>query len=183
MCITWEGLINCLQLTCSTYRQKRTVPQLSLGLALLGSYLPLVSNAAQLAEPQAINLLMHRVIADHLYRGANRGCIAFQGEGTGAKYVHIAVREDHHPWCGGDPNVEPVIDRFVVDFDTGKIFAVDILAQSENDLVAYRRFKTLRRLGRLPSAADGIPGISSNDGPLQAVGARATVFHLQDAGP
>jgi hypothetical protein len=79
-----------------------------------------VSNAAQLAEPQAINLLMHRVIADHLYRGANRGCIAFQGEGTGAKYVHIAVREDHHPWCGGDPNVEPVIDRFVVDFDTEK---------------------------------------------------------------
>jgi hypothetical protein len=87
-------------------RERRRAAALS-ATAVLICLMPGVRAAAgaALTEREAVRLLDGTL---------KRKCAAYQTEEATKAYFEIAVREVHSAECGGDPEVEPVMDRFRV---------------------------------------------------------------------
>ncbi len=96
----------------------------SVALALL---LPLIAQAGSrssraMTEDVALNLLLRTLKHDNAYaKRISFDCVTFETEETTRIYVEFALREKHNAKCGGDPDTNPVIDRYRVNRASGKI--------------------------------------------------------------
>src|SRR5574341_1374941 len=76
----------------------------------------------KLDERAASKLLVRKIKADALYSSwAKMECLRVMIEKRTSTYFDFVIRERHRGRCPGDPNVEPVVDRFRVYRSTKKI--------------------------------------------------------------
>jgi len=75
-----------------------------------------------LNEEKAFDMLAKQIQKDKLYDSwTSMSCLSFVTEETTKGYFDFAIREKHEGKCPGDPNTEPIVDRFRVNRITGKI--------------------------------------------------------------
>jgi len=68
-----------------------------------------------LDEDGALNLLLSTLKRDHVYdKRISLDCVTFETEETTRISFEFALREKHSAKCGGDPDTNPVIDRYRV---------------------------------------------------------------------
>jgi hypothetical protein len=90
-----------------------------------------------MTEDQAVDLLAKRVQADGLYPASRQGeCLSFEVEQRLDARFEIAVREKHGGPCPGDPGTGPVLDRFEVQQDGGKLRRYDPIGGAYVDYTA-----------------------------------------------
>jgi hypothetical protein len=105
-------------------------------------------------ESRAMDLLQARLAADHAYPDLQ--CLGYAAEDEGnadvapsaapaPAAIEIAVREKHGDGCPGDPQTEPVRDRFRVE-RSGAIRWYDVV---DGDFVDYAQWQQ-QRAGGLP---------------------------------
>ncbi|HST30170.1 MAG TPA: hypothetical protein VLK27_04965 [Chthoniobacterales bacterium] len=88
---------------------------------------PTLVPARTLNEDAAINLLLQTLERDHVYaKRISLNCVTFDTEDTTRTYFEIALREKHDAKCGGDPDTNPVIDRYRVNRASGRIELYDL---------------------------------------------------------
>ena len=84
-----------------------------------------------LTEDAALNLLIRTVEHDNVYaKRISLDCMTFETEETTRTYFEFALRENHTAKCGGDPDTNPVIDRYRVNRASGKIELYDSAADN-----------------------------------------------------
>ena len=95
---------------------------------------PAVAEGARsrpLDEDGALALLERTLKRDHIYeRRISMDCIAYATEETTSAYFEFVLREIHNAKCGGDPETNPVIDRYRVHRASGKIEFYDVAADN-----------------------------------------------------
>jgi hypothetical protein len=78
-------------------------------------------------ETQALALLMERLKADGVYaRRLRLECIETMTEDVQPDEIEFALHEKHDAHCGGDPGVSPVVDRYRVYAQAGRIEWYDV---------------------------------------------------------
>ncbi|WP_369939959.1 hypothetical protein [Xanthomonas medicagonis] len=99
-------------------------------------------------EHRAMDLLQARLAADHAYPDLQ--CLRYAAEDEGEAdaapapaAIEIAVREKHGDGCPGDPQTEPVRDRFRVE-RSGAIRWYDVV---DGDFVDYAQWQQQRAGG------------------------------------
>lgn len=60
-------------------------------------------------------------------RGLSLDCVDLLLEGSKGRYFEYAIRERHDAKCGGDPEVAPIVDRYRVPKQGGKIQIYDVV--------------------------------------------------------
>lgn len=84
-----------------------------------------VAHAARshpLNEDAALALLERTLKNDRVYaKRISLGCISYDTEETTSAYFQFALHEIHNSKCGGDPEISPVLDRYRVYRQSGKI--------------------------------------------------------------
>jgi hypothetical protein len=92
--------------------------------------LVLVSLVASQARPQshrlnedaALDLLVRTLGHDGVYKHRiSLACVTYGTEETTGAYFQFVLREKHDAKCGGDPETNPVVDRYRVYRRSGKI--------------------------------------------------------------
>jgi len=105
----------------------------SVALALL---LPLIAQAGSrsskaMTEDVALKLLLRTLEHDNVYaKRISLDCVTFETEDTTRIYFEFALREKHNAKCGGDPDTNPVIDRYRVNRASGRIEWYDATADN-----------------------------------------------------
>ena len=105
-------------------------------LAAIALLSPLIVRAGSkshhgLTEDAALNLLIRTVKHDNVYaKRISFDCMMFLTEETTRTYFEFALRENHTAKCGGDPDTNPVIDRYRVNRASGKIELYDSAADN-----------------------------------------------------
>ena len=80
------------------------------------------SRSHPLSEDAALNLLDRTLTRDRVYeKRISLDCIAYGTEETTNAYFEFVLREIHNAKCGGAPEVSPVVDRYRVYRQSGKI--------------------------------------------------------------
>ena len=75
-----------------------------------------------LNEDAALKLLLHRLKHNQVYATRiSLDCVRFDTEEKTNAYFQFVLRENHAAKCGGDPDTNPVIDRYRVYRASGKI--------------------------------------------------------------
>ena len=75
-----------------------------------------------LDEDTALNILLRTLQRDHVYdKRISLDCVTFDTDDTTRTYFEFALREKHNAKCGGDPETNPVVDRYRVQRGYGKI--------------------------------------------------------------
>jgi hypothetical protein len=82
-------------------------------LALASSALIGPAPVPEFSEMQALAILSSHLESESAYKNGLK-CKAFVTEESAPEFFQFAVREVHRAPCAGDPNTEPVIDRFRV---------------------------------------------------------------------
>ncbi len=73
--------------------------------------------------------LQRRLLEERFYDSRLEGaCLRYQFERCDKARIEVVVRERHEGSCGGDPAVEPVVDRFRVDKRSRRIEWYDVKA-------------------------------------------------------
>ena len=92
--------------------------------------LVVVSSVASQARPQshrlnedaALDLLVRTLEHDGVYKHRiSLACVTYGTEETTGAYFQFVLREKHDAKCGGDPETNPVVDRYRVYRRSGKI--------------------------------------------------------------
>jgi hypothetical protein len=88
--------------------------------------LPLIAQAGSksraMTEDVALKLLLRTLEHDNVYaKRISLDCVTFETEETTRIYFEFALREKHNKKCAGDPDTNPVIDRYRVNRASGKI--------------------------------------------------------------
>jgi len=84
-----------------------------------------------LSEDAAVNLLLQTLKRDHVYdRRISLDCVSFGTVEATRIYFEFVMREDHNAKCRGDPETNPVIDRYRVHRASGKIELYDLAADN-----------------------------------------------------
>ena len=82
-----------------------------------------------LNEDVALDLLQSAIKRDHVYeKRISLDCVSFGTEEKTNAFFEFALRENHSPKCGGDPDTAPVVDRYRVYRASGKIEVYDVTA-------------------------------------------------------
>jgi len=90
----------------------------------------LISPVVALARPQshrlnedaALALLVRTLEHDDAYKHRiSPDCVTYGTEETTGAYFEFVLREKHDAKCGGDPETNPVVDRYRVYRRSGKI--------------------------------------------------------------
>jgi len=69
----------------------------------------------RLDEDAALALLVRTLKHDGVYKNRiSLDCVAYGTEETTSAYFEFVVREKHDAKCGGDPETNPVVDRYRV---------------------------------------------------------------------
>lgn len=96
----------------------------------------------KLSEAEARRLLLRTIERDRLYTSWTRiECLSFFTEARRAAWFDFAVREKHGGGCAGDPDTAPIVDRFRVMRNTGRLLWYDV---AEDSYVPYARAKVAR---------------------------------------
>ena|SRR5215475_5088175 len=75
-----------------------------------------------LDEDTALALLESTLKHDDVYaRRISLDCVTYGTEETTHAYFQFVLRENHNIKCGGDPDISPVVDRYRVFRQSGKI--------------------------------------------------------------
>ena len=75
-----------------------------------------------LNEDAALKLLLRTLQHDQVYaKRISLDCVTFDTEETTGAYFQFVLRENHTAKCGGDPDTNPVVDRYRVYRASGKI--------------------------------------------------------------
>ena len=75
-----------------------------------------------LDEDAALNLLDRTLKRDRVYaHRISLDCVSYMTEETTNNYFQFVLREKHDAKCGGDPETNPVVDRYRVSRRSGKI--------------------------------------------------------------
>jgi hypothetical protein len=86
-------------------------------------------SGGRLSDDQAADRLFARVRHDRTYGDWRMlRCLRFQVEGSTTARVEVAVRRMNQPPCIGEPDVEPVVDRYRVDRDSGVVSRYDAVS-------------------------------------------------------
>lgn len=88
--------------------------------------LPVVAQAGPrshvLDEDGALALLERTLKRDGVYaHRISLDCVTYGTEETAHAYFQFVLRENHNAKCGGDPETNPVVDRYRVYRRSGKI--------------------------------------------------------------
>lgn len=109
------------------FRMSKSARYLAAAAAALTSIFAIAGPAAArgqtLNEDAALNLLERTLRGDHVYQHRiSLDCVSFQTEETTAAHFDFVLRENHSGGkCGGDPEANPVVDRYRVHRASGKI--------------------------------------------------------------
>ena len=80
----------------------------------------------RLTEDAALQRLTTTIERDRVYEGRiSLDCVTFGTEEKTETYFAFVLREKHGGNCAGDPQVSPVLDRYRVNRDSGKIEKYD----------------------------------------------------------
>ena len=75
-----------------------------------------------LDEDSALTLLERSLNHDHVYTNRiSMKCLTYQTEEATAACFEFVLREMHNGTCGGDPETNPVVDRYRVYHNSGTI--------------------------------------------------------------
>jgi hypothetical protein len=92
-------------------------------------------HAHPLDEDGALALLDRTLKHDGVYtHRISLDCVTYGAEEAADAYFQFVLRENHNAKCGGDPETSPVIDRYRVYRQSGKI---DWLEQTEGNWRPY----------------------------------------------
>lgn len=92
-----------------------------------------------LNEDAALKLLLRTLQHDQVYaKRISLDCVTFDTEETTGAYFQFALRENHTAKCGGDPDTNPVVDRYRVYRTSGKIELYDV---AKDNWQAYEKAK------------------------------------------
>jgi hypothetical protein len=92
-----------------------------------------------LNEDAAVKLLLRTLQHDQVYaKRISLDCVTFDTEETTGAYFQFALRENHTAKCGGDPDTNPVVDRYRVYRTSGKIELYDV---AKDNWQAYEKAK------------------------------------------
>jgi hypothetical protein len=111
--------------------------------AVLFTASAMVSNSAIadetiLTEEKALNKLVELIKKDKLYSSRTKlDCMSFMTKKISDDY-EIGIHEKHGGNCGGDSSTYPLIDRFKINRQTGKVFWFDF---RNSEYVSYEEFK------------------------------------------
>src|SRR5436190_1579354 len=111
----------------------RRLPAIVIALSLFS---PLIVQAGSrshgpLSEDAAVNLLLQTLKRDHVYdHRISLDCVTFGTVETTRIYFEFVLREDHTAKCGGDPDTNPVVDRYRVHRASGKIELYNLAADN-----------------------------------------------------
>lgn len=108
-------------------RQTKSILSLLAGALFL---LPVLDTFAgsPLTERQAITALMKQIEKDKLYADWTQlSCLSFLTEEEAKNHFDIGIHEKHGGSCPGDPATFPIVDRFRVSRETGKIQWFDVM--------------------------------------------------------
>jgi hypothetical protein len=76
----------------------------------------------RLNEDAALALLVRTLERDNVYKHRiSPDCVTYGTEETTSAYFEFVLREKHDAKCGGDPETNPVVDRYRVYRRSGKI--------------------------------------------------------------
>ena len=79
-----------------------------------------------LDEDAALALLERTLKHDGVYtHRISLDCVTYGTEETTKAYFQFVLRENHNAKCGGDPEISPVVDRYRVYRQSGKIKQLD----------------------------------------------------------
>ncbi|MEO8670579.1 MAG: hypothetical protein ABI411_04630 [Tahibacter sp.] len=85
------------------------------------------SAANTLDENGAVHRLEHVLKRDGIYKHRiSLSCVGYVTEESTEDYFEFALREHHTNACGGDPQTQPVVDRYRVYRQTGKLEWLEI---------------------------------------------------------
>jgi hypothetical protein len=125
-------------------RKVSVIPFILLVLALPLS----ISSAAakgRLTEEQAVKILSTQIRKDKVYdRWTTLACLSFMTEGATKSYFDVGIHEKHGGPCPGDPSSYPIVDRFRIDRQTGKIQWYDT-AMELHTYNAFLRERAIRK--------------------------------------
>jgi hypothetical protein len=96
-----------------------TVVAIHLGLPIVTQ----ASSASHLLKEEATLALLERILKDdgvYTHR-ISLDCVTYSTEETNDAYFQFVLRENHNAKCGGDPETSPVVDRYRVFRESGKI--------------------------------------------------------------
>ena len=99
------------------------------GLFLVFALLCPLSSGAKAPDAEArAALRLQSYIKNRLPpRGLSLDCVDLILEASEGRYYEYAVRERHEGKCGGDPEVAPIVDRYRVPKQGGKIQIYDVV--------------------------------------------------------
>ena len=86
---------------------------------------PSVSAEFLESDQSTIKILRERLVETHMY--PRMECLTFGVEENDSTTVSITLREVHNETCGGDPGVEPIIDRYRVIRSSKQIEWYDVI--------------------------------------------------------
>ena len=81
-----------------------------------------VQDSLLLDEDSALALLERTLKRDRVYTNRiSLDCVTYGTEEITHAYFQFVLRENHNAKCGGDPDTNPVVDRYRVNRQSGKI--------------------------------------------------------------
>ena len=107
----------------------------SMKKTVLVLFLILFGAPSAFAESPAVTTAINKVVAAYKKYGKqvsslSMSCIMFMREDGDPGEIDIAAREDHNKGCGGDPDVAPIVARFIV--KKNKVFIEDPIDMSQH---------------------------------------------------
>lgn len=80
-----------------------------------------------LSEDAALDLLFQTLKRDHVYdKRISLDCVTSSTDEITRTYYEFALHEKHNAKCGGDPETNPVVDRYRVRRASGEIELYDV---------------------------------------------------------
>jgi len=81
-----------------------------------------------LSENNALNLLFSTLKRDHVYeKRISLDCVTSSTDEITRTYYEFALHEKHNAKCGGNPETNPVVDRYRVRRASGEIELYDVV--------------------------------------------------------
>ncbi|HZS17691.1 MAG TPA: hypothetical protein VFA51_07145 [Candidatus Udaeobacter sp.] len=95
-------------------------------VSILGLPKPACAGSHNLDEDAALTLLERTLKHDGVYTNRiSMKCLTYQTEEATAAYFEFVLRELHNRTCGGDPDTNPVVDRYRIYRQSGRIEWMD----------------------------------------------------------
>ena len=102
------------------------------GFALTFSAVPApAAPSKHLSEDAARDLLFQTLKRDHIYdKRISLDCVTSSTDEITRTYYEFALHEKHNAKCGGDPETNPVVDRYRVRRASGEIELYDVVSDT-----------------------------------------------------